>query len=113
MQKSTQQFRDLYVVATNGDTESSVIKLRQAVSGEAVPERLVLRLDDGKPRQDGSPQINLNNNDYKVFGGHRTDWIEDKLAGFRAKVGEVVCIQVRVLPSNVPTAKDMEAVERF
>ena len=113
MSKSTQQFRDLFVVAINGDEESPIIRLRQSVAGETVPERLVLRLDEGKPRQDGSPQININNNDHKVFGGHRTDWVEEKLAGFRKKAGDVTCVVVRVLPSNVPTVKDLEDAEAF
>lgn len=113
MAKLQKQYRNIYVVATNGDKESSVIKLRQDVTGATVPERLVLRLDEGKPRQDGSPQININNNDYAVFGGHRENWVEDTLMGFRKKVGDVVCIQVRVLPSNVPTEKELEGIEAF
>lgn len=108
MSKAT--YRDLKVVAVSGDEESSPFTVRQNTAGEAVPERLVLRLDQGKERQDGSPQINVNNGDYKVFGNHRQAWIEEKLTGYRKKVGDTVCISVRILPSGVPTAKELEAV---
>ena len=113
MQRQQKQYRDIYVVAVNGDKESSIIKLRQTVGSESAPERLVLRVDEGKPRQDGTEQKNIRNGDYGIFGGHRVDWVEDKLTGFRKKVGDVVCIQARVLPSEVPTEKDMEGLEAF
>jgi hypothetical protein len=105
-------YRDLKVCAVIDDKVSPPFYVKQNASAPKV-DRLVLRLDQGKPNQKGEDQINTNNLEYRVFGNQRKAWINDKLAGFRRTVGEVTCIVVEVIPHDIPTEDALKGLEVF
>lgn len=110
MTKAT--YRDLKVCAVIGDKRSDPFYLKQKESAGVVP-RMVLRLDEGKPSTKGEPQTNTSSADHQCFGNQRTSWLEEKLVGFRRKVGDVTCIVVEVQDSGIPDESALEGVEAF
>lgn len=104
----------ILVVAVNkAGVESSPFKVYQN-KDNALKGLFTLKVSDAGVNDNGSAQTKLNNFSLGLITTNGAEYIDEKLSGFRRKVGDGVFIQCKKYTEDMATSKEMaDAEEEF
>ena len=103
----------ILVVAVNkAGVKSEPVKMYQTKAG-TLKGQFVLKVSDAGVSDNGMPQTKLGNFSLGLIGTHGTDYVNDKLTGFRRKVNDDVFIVAEKYSENMETVKSLADSEEF
>ena len=103
----------ILVTAVNkAGVKSEPFKMYQT-NGTALKGQFVLKVSDAGVNDNGVPQIKVGNFSLGLIGTNGADYLNDKLTGFRRKVGEDVFILAEKFSEHVATKAEMNSAEEF
>ena len=102
----------LVVAVNKACVESAPIKVYQTVEAK-LPKQFVLKLTDAGVNDNGHAQTRVGNFALNLIVTNGTDYLDEKLKGFRRKHGDDVFIVCKQFSENVASIKDLGSAEEF
>lgn len=102
----------LAVAVNKAGVKSQPFKMYQTKPG-ALKGQFVLKVSDAPANENGFEQIKVGNFALHLVGTHGKEYMEEKLAGFRRKVGDDVFIMAEKFSEDMADKKAMEAADEF
>ena len=103
----------ILVTAVNkAGVKSSPVKMYQT-SESKLPKQFVLRVDNAGENDNGVEQVKLGNFNLGLVGTHGSDYVTEKLTGFRRKQGDDVFILCEKFSEDLATVKSLAKAEEF
>ena len=82
--------------------------------GFAVPKKqVVLTVEPAELGKQGQEQVRVGNFSLGLISTHNASYIEERLEGFRLKLGDQVFLQATVFTNVAPTTKALKEAEEF
>ncbi len=103
----------ILVVAVNkAGVKSEPMKMYKTADLK-LPKQFVLKLLDAGTKEDGFEQKKLSNFKLKLVGTHGSDYLDEKLTGFRRKQDDDVFVVCEQYSEHVASLKDLKDSEEF
>ena len=79
-----------------------------------IPKKFTLRVMSlGANKDTGIDQVKVSNFKLKLVGTHGSDYIDEKLTGFRLKVEDDVFVRCELYSEYIASDKDLKEAEEF
>lgn len=79
-----------------------------------IPKKFTLKIMNvGENKETGIEQVKVSNFKLKLVGTHGSDYLDEKLTGFRLKIEDDVFVRCELYSEYIASDKDLKSAEEF